>query len=230
MVWRQPGLCDVNQLHTRYMTNQNSDKNDKNAQANSPRINERIRTPEVRVVDPEGNQLGVMTVEEALAAAAGFQLDLVEVAPQAKPPVCRIMDYGKYKYQLKKRANDARKKTTKVERKEIKMRPKTDEHDFMTKLRQARGFLGEHHKVKLTVMFKGREITHPELAQEMLERAGRELSDVADIEQHPKLEGRNMTMGFTPKLSHAASQEQKQQNQEQKQQSRELEQRLQEPK
>lgn len=183
------------------MTNQN-DKNDKNAQANSPRINERIRVPEVRVVDALGEQLGVMSVEEALERAAAAQLDLVEVAPQAKPPVCRIMDYGKYKYQQKKRANDARKKSAKVERKEIKMRPKTDEHDFMTKLRQARGFLGEHHKVKLTVMFKGREITHPELAQEMLERAGRELSDVADIEQAPKLEGRNMTMGFTPKASH----------------------------
>jgi translation initiation factor IF-3 len=186
------------------MTNQN-DKNDKNAQANSPRINERIRTPEVRVVDPEGAQLGVMPVEEALERAAAFQLDLVEVAPQAKPPVCRIMDYGKYKYQQKKRANDARKKSTKIERKEIKMRPKTDEHDFMTKLRQARGFLGEHHKVKLTVMFRGREITHPELAQEMLERAGRELADIADIEQSPKLEGRNMTMGFTPKITHAAA-------------------------
>jgi translation initiation factor IF-3 len=186
------------------MTNQNdkNDKGDKRAQDNNPRINERIRVPEVRVVDPEGEQLGVMSVEEALEKAASYNLDLVEVAPQAKPPVCRIMDYGKYKYQQKKRSNEARKKTAKVERKEIKMRPKTDDHDFMTKLRHARAFLEEHHKVKITIMFRGREITHPEIAQEMLVRAGQELADIADIEQSARLEGRNMTMGLTPKSSH----------------------------
>ncbi|MBA2665083.1 MAG: translation initiation factor IF-3 [Bradymonadaceae bacterium] len=166
-----------------------------------PRINRRIRAPEVRVIDPEGEQLGVMTVEDALERAERFGLDLVEVAPAAKPPVVRIMDYGKYKYQQKKRTAEARKKSTRVELKEVKLRPKTDDHDFQTKLRRARGFLEENNKVKITVMFRGREITHPEIARDMLDRAAEILADAAQIEQSARMEGRNMTMFLAPKAS-----------------------------
>lgn len=164
-----------------------------------PRVNRRIRSPEVRVIDPEGEQLGIMTVDDALEKAEGFGLDLVEVAPNARPPVCRIMDYGKYKYQQKKRTAEARKKTSRVELKEVKLRPKTDEHDFQTKLRRARGFLEENNKVKITVMFRGREITHPEIARTMLEKAAEILSDAAQVEQSPRMEGRNMIMFLSPK-------------------------------
>jgi translation initiation factor IF-3 len=164
-----------------------------------PRVNRRIRAPEVRVIDPDGEQLGIMTVDDALERAEGFGLDLVEVAPTARPPVCRIMDYGKYKYQQKKRTAEARKKTSRVELKEVKLRPKTDEHDFQTKLRHARAFLEENNKVKITVMFRGREITHPEIARTMLERAAVVLEDAAQVEQTPRMEGRNMIMMLAPK-------------------------------
>ncbi|MEC9442376.1 MAG: translation initiation factor IF-3 [Myxococcota bacterium] len=162
--------------------------------SDEPRLNGRIRAPEIRVIDPDGEQLGIMTVDDALEQAERFGLDLVEVAPNARPPVCRIMDYGKYKYQQKKRSSDARKKGARVELKEIKLRPKTDEHDFMTKLKHARRFLEKNNKVKITIMFRGREITHPEIAREMLERAAVELADVAEVEQSARMEGRNMTM------------------------------------
>ncbi|MFU8803919.1 MAG: translation initiation factor IF-3 [Bradymonadaceae bacterium] len=163
-----------------------------------PRVNRRIRATEVRVIDPDGEQLGIMSVDDALERAEGFGLDLVEVAPNAKPPVCRIMDYGKYKYQQKKRTAEARKKTSRVELKEVKLRPKTDEHDFQTKLRRARGFLEENNKVKITVMFRGREITHPEIARDMLQRAAEILADAAQIEQSARMEGRNMIMYLSP--------------------------------
>lgn len=166
-----------------------------------PRINRRIRAPEVRVIDPDGEQLGIMRVDDALEKAESFGLDLVEVAPNAKPPVTRIMDYGKYKYQQKKRSAEARKKTSRIELKEVKLRPKTDEHDFQTKLRKARGFLEDNNKVKITIMFRGREITHPEIARQMLERAAVVLEEVAQVEQHPRMEGRNMTMFLAPRLN-----------------------------
>ena len=159
-----------------------------------PRLNDQIRASEVRVIDPEGEQLGIMSVYDAMEKAEGFDLDLVEVAPNARPPVCRIMDYGKYKYQQKKRFSDSRKKGARVELKEIKLRPKTDEHDLMTKLRHARRFLEDNNKVKITIMFRGREITHPEIAREMLERASKELEDISEVEQSPRMEGRNMVM------------------------------------
>lgn len=191
-----------------YGNKRNSRRNEVETNSGEPRINHRIRAPEVRVIDPEGEQLGIMSVEEALEQAERFGLDLVEVAQQAKPPVCRIMDYGKFKYQQNKKASEARKRGARVELKEIKLRPKTDEHDFMTKLRHARRFLEDNNKVKISIMFRGREITHPEIAREMLERAAKVLEDVSDVEQAPKMEGRNMTLllSFSKK---AAAQEAK---------------------
>lgn len=164
-----------------------------------PRVNRRIRGPEVRVIDQDGEQLGIMDVEDALDRAEEAGLDLVEVAPNAKPPVCRIMDYGKYKYQQKKRSAEAKKKSARVELKEVKLRPKTDDHDFMTKVRHARAFLEEGNKVKITIMFRGREITHPEIAAQMLVQAAELLKDAAEVEQDGRLEGRNMTMMLSPR-------------------------------
>lgn len=163
-----------------------------------PRINHRIRATEVRLIDPDGNQLGVVELDDALEKADDWGLDLVEVAPNAKPPVCRIMDFGKYKYQQKKRDAEAKKKSSRVELKEVKFRPKTDTHDIETKLRHARRFLEERNRVKFTVMFRGREMAHPGIAEEMLIECAEDLSDVANVEQRPKMEGRNMTMLLTP--------------------------------
>jgi len=142
-----------------------------------------------------------MDIEDALDRAEEAGLDLVEVAPMAKPPVCRIMDYGKYKYQQKKRSAEAKKKSARVELKEVKLRPKTDDHDFLTKVRHARSFLEEGNKVKFTIMFRGREITHPEIASRMLVRAAELLTDAADVEQDGRLEGRNMTMMLSPRVA-----------------------------
>lgn len=152
----------------------------------------------MRVIDPEGEQLGILDIEDALERAEGFGLDLVEVAPQAKPPVCRIMDFGKYKYQQKKRSAESKKKSTRVELKEVKFRPKTDSHDIETKLRHARKFLEGRNRVKFTVMFRGREMAHPDIPRTMLLGCAEALSDIADMEQAPKMEGRNMTMLLTP--------------------------------
>ncbi len=166
-----------------------------------------IRVPQVRVVDNEGNQLGVMATKDALAAAEGAGLDLVEVAATANPPVCRIMDYGKYKYQLSKKAKDAKKKQTVVLVKEMKMRGKTEEHDFQFKLRNIRKFLADGNKVKVTIIFRGREITHTELGMGMLKRVAEELKDAAVIESNPRLEGRNMSMLIAPAQQKAAPQQ-----------------------
>lgn len=163
-----------------------------------PRINRRIRAPEVRVIDPEGEQLGILDLDDALDRADEFGLDLVEVAPQANPPVCRIMDFGKYKYQQKKRNAESKKKSSRVELKEVKFRPKTDSHDIETKLRHARKFLEARNRVKFTVMFRGRELAHPEIPREMLLECAEALADVADMEQGPRMEGRNMTMFLSP--------------------------------
>jgi len=162
------------------------------------RINRRIRAREVRLIGAEGEQLGILGLTEAQAIADEQGLDLVEVAALAVPPVCRIMDYGKFKYDEKKRAQDARKKATQTELKEVKIRPKTGEHDFQTKLRHARDFLSEHDKVKVTVVFRGREITHPEIARKILTRFEAELQDVGVVEQPGRLEGKAMTMVFSP--------------------------------
>ncbi len=139
-----------------------------------------------------------MSLIEALAAAEERGLDLVEVSPTAVPPVCRIMDFGKYKYQQSKRAAEAKKKTARVELKEVKMRPKTEEHDFQVKVRNARRFLEEGNKVKVTVMFRGREVTHPEFGRRLMEKVVEELKDIAQAESSPSMSGRFLTMVVAP--------------------------------
>jgi len=158
-----------------------------------------IRAREVRVVDDEGGQLGILAIGEALAVAEQRGLDLVEVAPEAQPPVCRIMDYGKYKYQQNKRAAEAKKKQVRVEIKEVKMRPKTEEHDFLFKVKNARRFLEEGNKVKVTVMFRGREVTHPEFGRRLLERMVADVAEVGQPESMPSMAGRFMIMVLAPK-------------------------------
>jgi translation initiation factor IF-3 len=153
----------------------------------------------VRVIDENGQQVGIMTIGDALRLAEGKELDLVEVSPMARPPVCRIMDYGKFKYEQAKKAQEARKKQTVVLLKEVKMRPKTDAHDFDFKLKNVRRFLEEGAKTKITVVFRGREMAHPEFGRRMLDRVTDELKDVAQIEQSPRMEGRTISMIVAPK-------------------------------
>lgn len=165
----------------------------------TPRINEEIRAREIRVVGAENEQLGIMTVRDALAMAEEAQLDLVEVAPTAKPPVCRIMNYGKFRYEQQKRNKEAKKKQKVVALKEVKLRPHIEDHDFYVKMKNAQKFLGEGNKVKVTIMFRGRELSHPELGQNVLVRFAKELEEVALVEKAAKIEGRNMTMILTKK-------------------------------
>ena len=167
-------------------------------------VNQDIRHPQVRVIDDEGEQMGVMPTEEAIAAAEDRDLDLVEVSPNADPPVCKIMDYGRYKYTLQKKANEAKKKQKIVELKEVKMRIKIEEHDYATKKKHAERFLLDGNKAKVTIMFRGREVTHPDLGRKLLDRMANELIQLGAVEQAPLLEGRNMTMVIAPKLSKQA--------------------------
>ncbi len=139
-----------------------------------------------------------MNLDDALTASAEKGLDLVEVSPNAQPPVCRIMDYGKYKYQASKRASEAKKKAARVELKEVKMRPKTESHDFQVKVRNARRFLEDGNKVKVTIMFRGREVTHPEFGRRLLEQVAEEIKDIAQVESMPSMYGRFMTMVVAP--------------------------------
>jgi len=162
------------------------------------RINREIRAKEVRVIDPEGKQLGILPVFEALRLATNYELDLVEVSPKSEPPVCRIMDYGKFKYQQSKKAHDAKKKQAVVHIKEVKMRPKTEEHDFQFKLRHIERFLKEGNKTKITVVFRGRELAHPDLGKNMLARITEEAKEWGKVEQSPKFEGRNFIMILAP--------------------------------
>lgn len=157
-------------------------------------INRAIRAREVRVIDDEGGQLGVLSLSEALAAAEERGLDLVEVSPTAVPPVCRIMDYGKFKYQQSKRSGEAKKKAARIEIKEVKMRPKTEDHDYQFKVKNARRFLEEGNKVKFTIMFRGREVTHPEFGSRLLEKVVEDLRDIGVVESQPAMAGRFMTM------------------------------------
>ncbi len=164
------------------------------------RINERIRCPEVRVIGNDGSQLGLMPPDRALLLAREAQLDLVEIAPTATPPVVKIMDYGKYKYDMARKERLARKKQQSTVLKGIRLSPSTDDHDLMTKVRLARGFIIEGAKVKASILFRGRMITHQEFGVKMLERMASELADVAKMESPPKLEGpRQMTMILTKK-------------------------------
>ena len=164
-----------------------------------PRLNERIRVPQVRVVDDAGNQLGIMSSRQANDLARERNLDLVEVAPNANPPVCRIIDYGKYKYEQSKRESEAKKRQKATELKGIRMRPRIDEHDLMTKVNHARRFLGEGDKVKVTMLFRSREATHPEFARRSMDRLADEVKEVGIVERPPVLEGRQMTMILAPK-------------------------------
>src|SRR5262249_55047467 len=149
--------------------------------------NRRIRAREVRVIGPEGEQLGVLPIEGALARAQEEGLDLVEISPMAKPPVCKIMDYGKFKYEAKKKASEAKKKQVVVHLKEVKLRPKTDEHDYDTKIKNVRRFLETGDKARITIMFRGREITHKEIGQQILMKIVEDLKDVGVIEQAPRM-------------------------------------------
>src|ERR671918_218688 len=169
-----------------------------------PRINERIRAPQVRLVGSDGTQIGIVPVAEALRRAQEADLDLVEVAPQANPPVCRIMDYGKYKYERAMRQKEARKKQARVEVKEIKFRPKIDRHDYETKKGQVIRFLNAGNRVKVTIMFRGREMAHTELGQRILDRLVEDLDGLAIVEQPSKLDGRNMVMVLAPTKKPAA--------------------------
>ena len=162
-------------------------------------INRKIRAREVRVIDPEGEQIGVVPIEAALKTAADLGLDLVEVSPNANPPVCKIMDYGRYKYEQTKKKQEAKKKQTTFQVKEIKVRPKTGDHDLQVKMGHIRKFLGKKDKVKVTVLFRGREITLSDRGRELLQRIAAEFEDIAVVEQYPKFEGRTMMMVLSPK-------------------------------
>jgi translation initiation factor IF-3 len=151
------------------------------------------------VIGQEGQQLGVLSLKKALELAAQDELDLVEVAPNAEPPVCKIMDFGKFKYQQNKRTQEAKKKQTVIQVKEVKVRPKTDEHDLQVKVRHIKRFLGQKDKAKVTILFRGREIAYTELGTKVLERIREELKEDAVVEQSPKMEGRNMVMILAPK-------------------------------
>jgi translation initiation factor IF-3 len=163
------------------------------------RINHRIRVPEIRVIADEGEQLGVLPTHEALRIAEERGLDLVEISPRAFPPVCRIMDYGKYKYEEAKKKQQARKRASTVETKEIKFRPKTEEHDMAFKVKHIRRFLEEGNKVRLAVVFRGREITHPKTGMNVLDRVVELCNDIATVEATPNMEGRRMIMVIAPK-------------------------------
>lgn len=163
------------------------------------RINERIRVPEVRVIGDEGEQLGVMNIQEAVRTAKDRGLDLVEVAPTAQPPVCRIIDFGKFQYEQKKKANEAKKKQVTITVKEVKFRPGTDDHDYDYRMKHAREWLHEGDKVKATIWFRGREMTHRELGARILEKLERDLADVGEVEARPRMEGNQMFIIFGPK-------------------------------
>ena len=164
-----------------------------------PRINDEIRVPQVRLIDDAGEMIGVMSAREALIRAYDVGLDLVEISPNAVPPVCKILDYGKYKYEQQKKANEARKKQKVVEIKEIKVRPNIDDHDYEVKMKQMKNFIGEGDKVKVTLRFRGREMAHQELGVKVLERIRNDLTELVKVEQMPKLENRQMVMVVSPK-------------------------------
>src|SRR6185295_4656506 len=171
------------------------------------RINNRIRAPQVRLIDDEGVQLGIVTLREALTIAEQRGLDLMEVAPNAVPPVCRVLDYGKFRYEQTKKEREARKHQKQAELKEVRLKPKTDDHDLEIKAKQARKFLMSGDKVKFTVRFRGREMAHPDIGREMLEQIAEDLRDVATIEQRPLMEGRALSLLLAPSAKAKAQRE-----------------------
>ena len=162
-------------------------------------MNQQIRVPQVRLIAPDGKQLGIVSTKEALRKAEEYGLDLVEVAPNAKPPVCKIMDYGKYKYEQSKKEKEGKKKQHTITVKEIRLRPKTDTHDLETKLKQARKFLEQRNKVKFTVIFRGRELIYQDMGVDMLEKVAEALEDIALPDSPAKMEGRKMILVMSPK-------------------------------
>ncbi|WP_041238129.1 translation initiation factor IF-3 [Gloeothece citriformis] len=173
--------------------------NTKRPQRDLPQINERIRFPQIRVIDNDGSQIGIMTPDEALKIAEEKELDLVLVSETATPPVCRVMDYGKFKFEQEKKAREAKKKQHTADVKEVKMRYKIDDHDYHVRVNQAQRFLKSGDKVKATITFRGREIQHANLAEELLQRMATDLQEIAEVQQAPKKEGRNMMMLLSPK-------------------------------
>ncbi|MEQ8162831.1 MAG: translation initiation factor IF-3 [Smithellaceae bacterium] len=163
------------------------------------RINREIKAANVRVIDAESKQLGVITLEEALANAERVGLDLVEVSPTAEPPVCKIMDYGKYRYRVSKKQHDARKSQAVIHVKEIRLRPKTEEHDVQVKVKHIKKFLEKQDKVKISILFRGREIAFTDIGRRIMNEIKNELADDCIIDQEPRLEGRNMVMIVSPK-------------------------------
>ena len=164
-----------------------------------PRYNQMITSDKVRVIDEEGENLGVMYTREAIEQAAGVGLDLVEVSPNADPPVCKFLDVGKFRYEAQKKANLARKTQKTQEIKEIKMRPNIDDHDYMTKMKKIVEFIGEGDKVKVTLRFRGREMSHQQLGMALLQRVAEDMAETAKVEAYPRLEGRQMLMVLAPK-------------------------------
>ena len=164
-----------------------------------PRVNEEIRVPQVRLIDQDGEMLGVMSARDALLRAYEVGMDLLEISPNAVPPVVKILDYGKYKYEQQKKANEARKRQKIVELKEVKVRPNIDDHDYDVKMRQMKGFIEEGDKVKVTLRFRGREMAHQDLGLKVLERIRTELGETIKVEQMPRLENRQMIMVLAPK-------------------------------
>jgi len=162
------------------------------------RINREIRAPKVRVIDKDGGQVGVLTLAEALAKAEAAGLDLVEIAPSAEPPVCKIIDFGKYRYQLTKKEKEQKKTQHQVKVKEIKIKPNTDEHDLMTKIKHAKEFIAKGNKVRLTCVFRGREMLHPEFGQRVVRRMCDDLADIATPESPAKMLGRNLSVVLAP--------------------------------
>ena len=180
-------------------------RGNRNFQRKEPpqRINERIRVPAVRVVDENGEQLGVMDTRDAIQRARGLGLDLVEVSPNAQPPVCKIIDYGKFQYEAKKRANEQKKKQVTITVKEVKFRPSVDDHDYNYRVKHAREWLGDGDKVRAAIAFRGREMAHRELGAKILKRLTQDLADIADVEVAPKMEGYQMFTILTPKKAKA---------------------------
>jgi len=176
-----------------------SKRTNRGNRSNRININRNIRAKEVRVIDPDGNQIGIIPTYKAIAVANDFGLDLVEISPNADPPVCKIMDYGRYKYELTKKKQEAKKKQTTFQLKEIKVRPKTGDHDLNTKIGHIKKFINRKDKVKVTVIFRGREITLTQQGRILLQKIVQETEEIASVEQHPKIEGRTMVMVLAPK-------------------------------
>lgn len=176
------------------------------------RVNERITSTPIRVIDQNGEQIGILPVNEALARARAVNLDLVEIAPNGQPPVCRIMDFGKFKYQQAKKEKQAKKKQHTVQMRAMRYRPKTDEHDYQFKTRHVREFLEQGSKVKVFVMYTGREMARIELGRKILDRVVEDLQDISTIGQEPKLEGRRLTMVLNPKLQNVKAKQKRTEN------------------